>query len=174
MGIPDDANNQMKKTFFKGIITGLMIFFGSGLFTLNAQNSFVVSGGDITSSMGSISLSAGQLFYQPLKMSGLSVSPGVQQPYELFLVDIRELPYDDAISVFPNPALDFLTIRISDVLFTEKMHYRIIDITGREMQNGKVLNSEFFIKIDQLPAGSYYLMVGYSDKYFTPSIFLKL
>ncbi len=164
----------MKKSFFKGIIAGLMIFYGSGFSVLNAQNAFVVSGGDISSGMGSISLSAGQLFYQPLEMGGYSLNPGVQQPYELFLVNVRELPFEGAISIFPNPALDFLSIRISDVLFTEKMHYRIIDITGREIQNGKVLNSEFFIKIDQLPAGNYYLMVGYSDKFFTPSIFLKL
>ncbi|TVQ42388.1 MAG: T9SS C-terminal target domain-containing protein [Saprospirales bacterium] len=163
--------NQKK---IKSICICILIYFSCSNSVLIGQSSFVVSGGDISSGMGSISLSAGQLFYQPLEMGGYSLNPGVQQPYELFLVNVRELPFEGAISIFPNPALDFLSIRISDVLFTEKMHYRIIDITGREIQNGKVLNSEFFIKIDQLPAGSYYLVVGYSDKFFTPSIFLKL
>lgn len=163
--------NQKK---IKSICICILIYFSCSNSVLIGQSSFVVSGGDISSGMGSISLSAGQLFYQPLEMGDYSLNPGVQQPYELFLVNVRELPFEGAISIFPNPALDFLSIRISDVLFTEKMHYRIIDITGREIQNGKVLNSEFFIKIDQLPAGSYYLMVGYSDKFFTPSIFLKL
>jgi len=164
----------MKRACFRNNWIGFLIFFSIMAGSLNAQNSFVVSGGEIVSGMGSVSLSAGQLFYQPLEMGGFSINPGVQQPFELFLVNIREIPFEGAISIYPNPASEYISISISDWLFTDKMNYQIIDITGKEVLNGKLLNSEFYIKIDQLASGTYYLVLGYSDKIFTPSLFLKL
>ncbi|MEE4177590.1 MAG: hypothetical protein V2I46_08780, partial [Bacteroides sp.] len=71
-----------RKTFF------LCLLLCFGVHALFGQEAVVPAGGNATGSGGSVSYTAGQVFYLIHSGPSGSVSQGVQQPYEIFAVGV--------------------------------------------------------------------------------------
>ena len=92
-----------------------------------AQQSANAAGGDATGSGGSVAYSIGQVVYTANTSPSGTVSQGVQQAYEIFLIGINETELNSSLSVFPNPILDNLTLQISDYN-NEKLSFHLYDL----------------------------------------------
>ncbi|MEX1189139.1 MAG: S8 family serine peptidase [Bacteroidia bacterium] len=72
-------------------------------------------------------------------------------PITVLISSIGNLSNND-ISIFPNPANDFITISYSGA---ESINYNLFDAVGRLVRNGNINTSNNVIKLDDLPSGLY-------------------
>ncbi len=137
-----------------------ILMFGFGLTLLHAQESVPASGGDASGSGGSVSYSVGQLFFMTHTGENGSVAEGVQQPYEISVVTgIQEaVGIDLVVSAFPNPATDYLILRVDNYDF-EHLEYMLFDVNGRLLKEGMVTGSETTISVTNLVPAVYFLKV---------------
>ncbi len=94
----------------------LFCLFGFG-FTIQAQNTIPASGGNASGGGGTVSYSVGQIVYTTnTSVSSGSVAQGVQQPFEISVITAIEQAEDITLvcSVYPNPASDFLTLKVEN------------------------------------------------------------
>ena len=99
-----------------------VLLLGLGLTGLQAQTSINTAGSKAAGSGGTISYSIGQIDYQTHTGTNSSVAEGVQQPYEISVVNATEETIDIklSVSVFPNPATDYLTLEVKDTAPTAR------------------------------------------------------
>jgi uncharacterized membrane protein YpjA len=69
---------------------------------------------------------------------------------------------ESTIRVYPNPAMDRITIKADQSL--TGMDYTITDITGREIMNGKLTGSTTSVSIAGLSPALYFLHIGSSEQ----------
>lgn len=129
-------------------------------FYLQAQVAIPVAGGDATGSGGSVSYSIGQVVYTTNSSASGSVTEGVQQPYEVFVITGNELlPFVGlSYKAYPNPATDFLILSVGE-LENENLTYRLSDMNGKITGSGKVIEKETKIQMGTLKDGNYFLSV---------------
>lgn len=143
----------MKKKLF------LVLLFGFLIPKVHSQNTAVASGGDSTGSGGKVSFSVGQITYTSASGTNGSVNQGEQQPIEIATLGIDEFPVITlAMSVFPNPTANNVTLKITDMA-TENLSYQLIDLSGKLILNDKISTPETFIQIKNLNASTYLLSV---------------
>ncbi|MBN1185059.1 MAG: T9SS type A sorting domain-containing protein [Bacteroidales bacterium] len=136
-------------------LIGLLIA-GLGLNGLSAQETLPASGGYVSNNESSVSYTIGQVVYTT---NGNSIQ-GVQQPYEIFLVSTIEEARDISlrISVFPNPTIDFLTLKIIGIGF-KNLSFSIYDIQGKLLENKIIDAKSMTINMEQQSSGIYFLKV---------------
>jgi hypothetical protein len=140
------------------------IFFLSGMIrTANAQEAIPAAGGTATGQGGSASFTVGQVVYTVLSGQGHSAIQGVQQPYEISVVTSSgEIPFAGAdIQVFPNPATDFLTLRIELVQNqnVQSLVCELFDMNGRVLEKQNITSSHTNIRMSHLAPSTYFLKV---------------
>jgi hypothetical protein len=123
-----------------------------------AQQSANAAGGDATGSGGSAAYSVGQVVYTVNNSPSGTVSQGVQQAYEIFLIGINETELNNSLSVFPNPIVDNLTLQISDYN-NEKLSYQLFDMQGKLLSKGQIIAQQTQIKTASLPSATYFIEV---------------
>ena len=123
-----------------------------------AQQSANAAGGDATGSGGSVAYSIGQVVYTANNGPTGTVSQGVQQAYEIFLIGINETELNNSLSVFPNPIVDNLTLQISDYN-NEKLSYQLFDLQGKLLSKGQIIAQQTQIKTASLPSATYFIEV---------------
>jgi hypothetical protein len=124
-----------------------------------AQNAAVAGGGNATGSTGTVSYSIGQIAQSFSAASNGSVSEGLQQPFEISTLGNDDFPTITLeMSVYPNPTTTNVTLKISDFSL-EKLSYQLFDITGKQIANEQVTNSETSISLENLNAAIYLLQV---------------
>ena len=106
----------------------VVIFMGYGLTGLHAQQAITTTGGNTSSSGGSISYSVGQIVYKTNNSSSGSVAQGVQQPYEISVVSGLEEAQgiNLVLSAYPNPATDYVILKVENYK-TENLTYQLYD-----------------------------------------------
>ena len=106
-----------------------VLLLGLGLTGLQAQTSINTAGSKAAGSGGTISYSIGQIDYQTHTGTNGSVAEGVQQPYEISVVNATEETIDIklSVSVFPNPATDYLTLEVKDTDYS-KLRFQLFDM----------------------------------------------
>jgi len=154
------------------IIVGLLFATTT---SINAQSSMVASGGELTGSGGSASVSVGQVHYESFTGSNGASLGGVQQAFELFEIKSwKDVPYWNEpnepglpvlvnIMLFPNPTPRSITVRVTDYQ-NEVLNYRILDMVGREMNNGIIAQPEVTIDMEGLPAATYFMEVKQGER----------
>lgn len=135
----------------------LSIGFLSAGFT-QAQQSANAAGGDATGSGGSVAYSIGQVVYTANTSPSGTVSQGVQQAYEIYLIGINETELNSSLSVFPNPIVDYLILQISDYN-NEKLSYQLFDMQGKLLSNAQIIAQQTQIKTASLPPATYFIEV---------------
>ena len=79
------------------------------------------------------------------------------------------------ISIFPNPASQFLSVRIAEGGFTRPTRYQILDLTGKVVLQGNSVQKDFNIDIVSLISGVYILKLrnGYGLEIATEKIIIR-
>lgn len=131
---------------------------------LKGQTSMNTSGGDGTGNGGSVAFSIGQVFFQVVEDPQISFSEGVQQAFEISIIDgvEEEKPFSFAISAFPNPIMDVLHIELKDE-FSGTVMFQVHDAIGNLIQEGEASSSKFTIQTTNWSGGAYYLHVYITD-----------
>ena len=89
-----------------------------------------------------------------------SASEGVQQPFEISVVTgIAEAEgIDLSASAYPNPVSDYLILSVENDDF-ENLQFRLFDVHGKLLSNGKITGREMTIPMTGLIPGNYFLKV---------------
>lgn len=140
-----------------------------GSFGFGQQNT-VSSGGEGNGAGGSFSYSIGQIDY--INVSGaLSVSEGVQQPYEYYeVVGISNLN-PIITSIYPNPTSESIYLEIAQ--FKGRLSYDIFDFKGKLIVSENITESKTNINVQRLEKGAYVLEVSKTLGPITTLKFIK-
>jgi hypothetical protein len=149
------------------ITTLIMAFYG---LLLNAQSSTLASGGEGTGPGGTVSFSIGQLAVETVLGSQGSVSPGVQQTYESWVVSITDNLKQEDLLVYPNPVQHEISIeQISSFSFTNGT---IFNSQGQIVQSIVLQGPIERVSVENLAQGFYILHLS-SEKRNLNFTFIK-
>jgi len=153
----------MKKIVFYLLVTIPLI--GIGAKGLQAQQTIPASGGNATGSGGSVSYTVGQITYTTNNGTNGSVAQGVQQPYEISVVNSITEAKDVVLqcAVYPNPVTDIIKLTVGD-LPTTNMQYQLYDNNGKLLESKKIANTETSINMHNLATAIYYIRIINGDK----------
>ncbi len=139
---------------------------------LQAQETVPATGGDASGSGGTVAYSIGQLFYTTNTGTNGTVSQGVQQPYEIINVGIKETELNISLLIFPNPTPDNLTLQIKDYN-NEKLSYQLLDIQGKLLGSKVITTSKTQINMGNLSAGTYLINIIQENRNAQSFIIIK-
>jgi len=145
-----------------------LFFVGVFFFTqqLQAQQATLSSGGNGTGTGGSFAYSIGQTVYTAQSNSATSLSKGVQQGFELFL--ITGLEDEDrfglAATVFPNPTSNYLTVEIKNYSPDTAMEIFLFDVKGQQVLRQQVVDVQTQLQMEHLSAALYVLKLIQGNK----------
>jgi hypothetical protein len=63
-----------------------------------------------------------------------------------------------AVSIYPNPTSDVVFFKVQD-LYYNNLAYKIYNNVGIEILNGRIVNSNTYVSLRQLPASTYVIKV---------------
>ncbi len=127
--------------------------------TLFSQAGQTASGGVATGINGSISFSVGQIDYITATSLNGTITQGIQQPYELFIVtEVNEKNLELDVSAYPNPILDQLFIFIENEEI-KNMSYTINDVCGNLIVEEKILNQNTSVFMNDFVNGVYFIKI---------------
>lgn len=136
----------------------IVLFLLFSIHCLNAQQSVNASGGKGTGTGGSFSFSIGQIDYVAAVGTNGSVSEGVQQPFEIFVLGTDEIPdIKLALSVYPNPTTDLLFIKNEDSNL--EFNYQLFDVTGKLLSSSAKMEQVNQIDMALFKTGTYILLI---------------
>ena len=126
--------------------------------TLNAQQSVVAAGKDISSTSGTVSFSIGQVVNQSNDDGIIYETQGVQQPYEIIASVIGRDDQMGSVSfqVFPNPTTSELRLFV-DQLPDQSFSYELIDVVHRVVRRDNIQHQSMHINIRNLSPNVYFL-----------------
>ena len=152
----------MKAFYLTTMMVIMMLLCKHGI---QAQEAVAALGGNVTGSGGTISFTVGQVSYAAITSTSGTITHGVQQPYEIFIV--TGIEETDGINlemvIYPNPASDYLILKIRDYM-PENHTYQLFDVNSRLLKNGVILDKETVIHTGDLPPAEYYLKVTDNQK----------
>lgn len=155
--------HKMQKTLLINIVRkmcsfGLMAILSMTLLT--AQETIPSSGGDATGSGGSVSFTVGQTFFSGYSHDAGSVTEGVQQPYEIFIVtSIDEIAgIELEMSAYPNPVNDILNLKVEES-YSEGLSWQLYNLSGALLDSGSITSSITGINMQEKVASVYFLRV---------------
>lgn len=125
-----------------------------------SQEGITVTAGQATGSGGSSSISVGLLNMEALEGLGGSASPGfviTEQPETLSNEEFTSLTLK-AIT-YPNPTQDYIVLSLKENNLNN-LSYAIYNINGSIITNGKVIQSDTQINMQDLATGTYLLKVN--------------
>ena len=114
------------------------------------QSDFVVAGGQTSGSGGKADYSIGQTNFIYNNNSSGTVSQGVQQPVEIYVIKGQNVKGVDLVaSAFPNPAPGYVILSIDEGLI-ENLSYKIYDELGQIISSNEIVEKETRISLSQL------------------------
>lgn len=125
-----------------------------------AQQNTITTGGEISGSQGFVSFSIGQIDYVTNASDVGTISEGVQQPYEISVMD--EPGVNPEISVYQNLTSDFvvLSIQLSNL---ENMHYTLSDVQGKAIRKQNIVENTTTISFTEFANAIYFISVYSND-----------
>ena len=145
----------------KRLIIRLFALGCFGLFGLNtqAQETVPAAGGEATGTGGTVSYTVGQVSYQHESGSKGSVSEGVQQPFEIYVTSINEVPGITLnIKAYPNPTQGDLWLNVEELSDTD-LSYQIYDFNGKLLKSDQISNSQTLVSLQDFASATYFLRV---------------
>lgn len=152
--------NNQKMKLYKSFIA-ILIFMICDITILLAQKGVVATGGRASGSGGSVSYSVGQTNDISIKNNVRTVTQGLQQPYEIFVVEedsIIRKDFQISATVYPNPASGYLRLRIDEGKI-EDLYYKIFDEQGRLISQQKIVDKLTTISLNELGNSLYFVKV---------------
>lgn len=143
----------MTKTIF--VICCLL---GWGTTAIFAQKGTVSSGGVATGTGGSVTYTIGEINYITANGSGGQITQGLQQPYEIFLLQATAAELNINVSLFPNPASEKIVISVESAN-TENLRYQLFDVNGKLLQEKMMDSNQTDIFMRDYASATYFVKV---------------
>ena len=121
------------------------------------------SGTTFMNSSGSISFTIGEGVAQTLSGSDKSITQGFQQSYIAVSLINEIKAMDFAITVFPNPTTNDLTLKLIKETVMG-LEYLLFDANGKLISQKNMENSETVIPLSRFAQGYYILKVQEGEK----------
>lgn len=158
-------HTQIKRKTLKVIEIATLLLFTCSFSTITAQTSINATGGNASDTGGSASYSVGQVVYTTNAGTTASITQGVQQVYEILeetsLKKTKGISL--SISAYPNPATNNLTLEIKDFDISN-LHFQLYDMSGKLLQNQKIISSQTNIVMNNLVPATYFIKVIQENK----------
>ena len=131
---------------------------GWGTTVIFAQKGTVTTGGVATGSGGSITYTIGETNYITASGSGGHVTQGLQQPLEIFPLEISTPELKANVSLYPNPTSEFVVISVEGNN-VENLRYELYDMDGRLIATSKMVSNETSILMRDYASATYFVKV---------------
>ena len=118
-----------------------------------------------------MAFSIGQTDYNSAGPGG-SVSQGNQQPYEIANGIQQAGERNALITVYPNPASDFIVIHSKDHPGAELV-YELFDQQGKLLLSAKMTSEQAIVSFENLPNATYFLKVSERGKVISSFSIIK-
>jgi hypothetical protein len=145
-----------------------LFFVGVFFFTqqLQAQQATLSSGGNGSGTGGSFAYSVGQTVYTAQSNSATSLSKGVQQGFEIFLITgiEDEDRFGLAATVFPNPTSNFLIVEIKNYSSDTAIEIFLFDAKGQQVHRQQVVDVQTQLQMEHLSPALYVLKLIQGNK----------
>lgn len=128
------------------------------------QQDLVSTGGDAAGSGGSVSYSIGQVAYESASGTNGNINQGVQQPFEIFVLEIPELDETFTASLFPNPTATSVILSLDITKEGTSLVYELTDVTGKIIRNGRIISNETVINVEEFAEACYFVNVLEGNK----------
>jgi hypothetical protein len=144
-----------------------VLLSGFGMTGLYAQEAISSGGGNASGSGGSASYSVGQVVSSYQTGTNGSLSQGVQQPYEIWIMngldDFAGISID--YRAYPNPSKDFILLKVdNDNIPLSSLTLFMYDMNGKLIMSLKINDIETIIHMENLKPAIYYLKVIQDSK----------
>lgn len=146
----------------KQFIQNTMLLFLISITTW-AQESPVSAGGETSGAGGIVSYSIGQVFYTGTITTEGSVSEGVQQAYEIFVLSTQQQIFTMNLTAYPNPTQDNLNLHV-DEYNNEKLRYKLYTMSGTLLETKFINETNTSIDFSKQVSGIYLLKVFYGNQ----------
>lgn len=124
------------------------------------HQTIITSGGNINGSDGSVAYSLGQMVFNHYISNSGSILEGLQQPLEIYFTGFNQPQLQVETLVYPNPADDYIILKIKQEVLLQNLQYDFYDINGRLLQNGLIKDEQTVVQLQNLPPSSYLLKIS--------------
>lgn len=118
----------------------------------HCQSNTISSGAHVVGA-GSVTYTIGQTDFSNQTNSVLSINQGVQQPFEIYFLEVIELE-NNGIYVYPNPTKS--SIRVEGNISESVIHFSITSLDGKTLSE-KVLDESRIIDLSEFDSSIYLL-----------------
>ena len=127
---------------------------------LKGQETIPATGGNASSSGGSVSYTVGQILSSTISGTNGIVVQGVQQPYEISVVTAISNTEEISLKclVYPNPTMGVVKLVFESNDY-KNLKFRLYDINGILLQDKEVEGSETEISLSNFSSSVYFLKV---------------
>ncbi len=143
----------MRKTIL--IFACCLLGWGASSF---AQSGAVAAGGTANGAGGTATYTIGEANYINTTGTGGTVTQGLQQPFELFTVNIEESNLQAEVGIYPNPTNEYIVLSVKDV-DTKDIRYQLYDMQGSLLVDKKIEGTETSIYMENYATATYFLKV---------------
>ena len=88
-------------------------------------------------------------------LNNVDLTQGFQQSY-ISIVSVEDHDLDIDIMIYPNPAVDYLNVMVSDI--DKANNYFMYDMSGKLIRQERINDKEFKIGFNTLSTGNYILV----------------
>ncbi|SDI51145.1 T9SS type A sorting domain-containing protein [Winogradskyella thalassocola] len=125
---------------------------------MEAQETIVTAGGDITDTGGTVNYSVGQVVQNTIINADTSVFQGIQFYFEDQSLTVVDIKTNLEITTYPNPTSSKLNINIDDFK-PNTLTYKLYNVLGQLVTEGNVATKTTTINVNHLEMATYLLLI---------------
>lgn len=143
----------------------LLTSLALGFSTLQAQEAIIPAGGDAAGSGGTSSYTLGQMAFEMVSGSSGTLLPGVQQPFEISIIQSIEnsTNYSLTSNVYPNPVNNLLQLKIENESMVG-LSFTLLDLNGKQLAHQKIEQNITAIDMSSYAPAIYILKIVNNNK----------
>jgi len=143
------------------LLITLLSVFGNA----KGQQAITTTGGEATGSGGSSSYTVGQLFYSSQSNTNGTITEGVQQAYEIFVISSINEAEEIQLSIkaYPNPTADIITLDLGEYE-SKDLVLQIYDMNGSLLQSKEIYESNTKISLEGYASSTYLIRLVDDNK----------
>jgi hypothetical protein len=142
----------MTKTIFV-----ICFLLGWGTSAIFAQKGTVTTGGTASGTGGSVTYTIGETNYVTSNGTGGQITQGLQQPYEIYLLEATAAELNANVSLFPNPTSEKIIITVEGNM--DNLRYQLFDLNGKLLQEKVMTSNQADIFMRDYASATYFVKI---------------
>jgi len=129
-----------------------------------SQTAVPATGGNISDVGGTVSYTVGEVVYTTISNNNVTITQGVQQPYEIFTVGIEDgINENISLSVFPNPSENELNLQVDGADYSN-YSFQLSDLQGKILESGNISTNLTLLNLTDYPSAPYFVKILQENK----------